>query len=148
MLGRPNSNRPRITAWGWLAIMMACSIALRFWVSLDYSAPWILDDELIYIELAKAFLGSEADAVRGVGGAGLYFIYPALIAPAFALFDDPAEAYSAAKFINCVLMSSASIPAYLLARRVLERNFALVVSLMTLAIPSMIYTAAVMQENV
>jgi len=128
--------------------MMVCSIALRFWVSLDHPVPWILDDELIYIELARAIVGAEDVAVRGVGGAGLYFVYPALIAPAFALFDDPAAAYTAAKFINCVLMSSAAIPAYLLARRVLERNFALVVSLMTLAIPSMIYTAAVMQENV
>ena len=38
------------------------------------------------------------------------------------LFHDPATAYVVVKLLNCALVSTASVPAYLLGRRVLDRR--------------------------
>ena len=74
-------------------------------------------------------------------------VYPTLIAPAWALFDDPFRAYHAALGINALLMSLAAIPAYFLARMFVSRRAAIVVAAMTLLVPSMTYTGVVMTEN-
>lgn len=142
--GNPISQRSAAT---WLAILIVLSVSIRFLIALRYPALWIIDDEVINVELARALAGAPENQVRGVGGASFYFLYAALIAPAFALFDDPSTSYLAIKFINCSVMSSVAFPVYLLARRVLEREFALLVVLMSLAVPSMVYTASVMTEN-
>jgi len=44
-------------------------------------------------------------------------------------------------------MSLAAVPAYFLARRVVRPGLALVVSLLTVAVPSMVYTGMLMTEN-
>src|SRR5207247_1128448 len=54
----------------------------------------------------------------------------------------------AAKAINGVVMSLAALPAYFLARRLLQPGLALVVAALTVAVPSMLYTGTLMTENV
>jgi len=44
-------------------------------------------------------------------------------------------------------MSLAAVPAYLLARRVLDRSFAVAAAAMAVAIPSLVYTGTLMTEN-
>lgn len=70
-----------------------------------------------------------------------------MIAPAYAVFDDLAHAYAAAKAINAVLMSLAAVPVYLIARRLVSVPLALAASALALAIPSMVYTSTIMTEN-
>ncbi len=147
MVSLRNLSARQFRPWTWLALLISVSVVLRYIVAYAHPAPWILDDELLFIEAAKSIARPLTEPSMGRTGPGLYFVYPALIAPAFAIFDQASSAYAAAKFINCILMSSAAVPAYLLARRVLTREFALVVALLTLAVPSMIYTAAAMTEN-
>ena len=110
-------------------------------------APWIMVDELIYSELAKSFADSGRFLVRGEPTAAYGFVYPALIAPAWALFEAVPQAYAAAKAINALVMSFAAVPAYFLARRVLSAAVALVAAALTVAVPSMVYTATLMTEN-
>jgi hypothetical protein len=74
-------------------------------------------------------------------------LYPLLIAPAYALFDSLPDAHGAVKAINAVLMSSAAVPAYFLARRVLGSGLSLLAALLAVALPSLAYTATVMTEN-
>ena len=104
-------------------------------------------DELIYSELAKSFAESGHFLVRDQATAAYGFVYPMLIAPAWALFDAVPQAYAAAKAINALVMSLAAVPAYFLARRVLSPWLSLVAAALTVAIPSMVYTATLMTEN-
>ena len=109
--------------------------------------PFIFVDELIYSELAKSFASGGHFLVRDVPTRGYGIVYPALISPAYGLFDDLPLSYVAVKTINSLVMSLAAVPAYLLARRMLCKELALFAALLTVAVPSMVYTGTVMTEN-
>ena len=47
-------------------------------------------------------------------------VYPVLVSPAYRAFSSVPDAYAAAKGINSILMSLAAVPAYFLARRVVQ----------------------------
>ena len=104
-------------------------------------------DEIVYSELAKSFAEHGQFLVRGAPERGYGLVYPALIAPAWRLYGSIPQVYSAAKAINAVLMSLAAVPAYLIARRVLRARLALVVAVLTVLVPSMLYTGMLMTEN-
>ena len=90
---------------------------------------------LIYSELAKSLAADGHFHVRG-GGWPIWTygpLYPVLIAPAYRLFASVPQAYVAIKAIDAVVMSSAAVPAYLLARRVLGRRPSLLVAMLMLA---------------
>ena len=110
-------------------------------------SPWILPDEILYSNIARSIADGGPPEVRGVSAVGWGVVYPALIAPAWALFADPVWAYHAALVINALLMSSAAIPAYLLARLFVSSRVSLAVAAMTVLVPSMAYTGVVMTEN-
>jgi hypothetical protein len=137
-----------IPLWAWLAAIVSVSAVIRYVVGTHTPAPWIFDDELLYSELASSFGSTGEFAVRDVPGlAGVGPVYPLLIAPAYALTDDPERAYLAAKAINSVLMSLAAVPVYLLARRLLRPGTSLVAAALSVGIPSMSYTGTLMTEN-
>jgi hypothetical protein len=134
-------------AWAWLAALVVASAAARMALAHRMVAPWIMVDELIYSELAKSLAAQGRLLVRGVPSTGYGFVYPALIAPAWRLHAAVPDAYAAAKQINAVVMSLAAIPAYALARRVVTPGAALAVALLTVLVPSMLYTGTLMTEN-
>ena len=136
-----------VPVWAWLTGIVAMSAIVRYFFGRGTPAPWIMVDELIYSELAKSFAESGRFLVRDEATAAYGIVYPMLIAPAWALFDAVPQAYAAAKAINAVVMSLAAVPAYFLARRVLSSGYALVAAALTVAIPSMVYTATLMTEN-
>jgi hypothetical protein len=111
-------------------------------------APFIMVDELIYAELARSFADTGELAVRGVPGSGYSIVYPVLLSPVYALFDQLPDAYAAVKTINALLMSLAAVPAYLLARRVVGPGLALFAAVLAVSLPSLVYTGTVMTENV
>jgi hypothetical protein len=141
-------NRARaVPAWAWLGALVAVSTVVRFAFARHMVAPWIMIDEIVYSELAKSFAATGHFAVRDVPTGGYGVVYPVLISPAYALFRSIPTAYSALKGINSLLMSLAAVPAYLLARRVVSMWSALVVAVLTVAIPSTLYVGTVMTEN-
>ena len=137
----------RVPAWAWLAGIVTVSTIVRYVFGRGTPAPWIMVDELIYSELAKSLAESGRFLVRGEATAAYGIVYPALIAPAWAIFDSVPQAYAAAKAINSLVMSLAAVPAYFLGRRVLAEPLALVAAALTVAVPSMVYTATLMTEN-
>ncbi|MGH3141650.1 MAG: hypothetical protein ACRDO9_00740 [Gaiellales bacterium] len=137
----------RVPAWAWLAGIVTVSTLVRYVFGRGTPAPWIMVDELIYSELAKSLADSGRFLVRGEATAAYGIVYPALIAPAWALFESVPQAYAAAKAINALVMSLAAVPAYFLARRVLAEPLALAAAALTVAVPSMVYTATLMTEN-
>ena len=126
-----------VPAWVWLGGIVLASAIVRYAFARRMPAPWIMVDELIYSELAKSFASTGEFLLREDAAGGAYgVVYPILISPAYLLFESVPDAYAAAKTINSVLVSLAAIPAYLLARRVLQAPLALVVAGLTIAVPS------------
>ncbi len=138
----------RVPAWLWLAAIVGISFAFRAWLAGGMFGPFIMVDELIYSELAKSFASDLGFSVRGISSSGYGAVYPILIAPAYAIFDRIPDAYAAVKTINSLVMSLAAVPAYLVARRVVRQSLALAAALLTVAVPSMVFTSVVMTENV
>jgi hypothetical protein len=137
-----------IPVWAWLTAIVAVSALVRFVLALRIEAPWIMVDELIYSELARGIADGDGFSIRGVPTNAYGFVYPLVIAPAYALFDRLPDAYEAVKAINAVVVSLAAIPAYLLARRLLPPALSLLAALLAVALPSLAYTGQVMTENV
>ena len=110
-------------------------------------APFVFVDELIYGELAKSLAEGGGYAVRELPTSGYSLLYPALIAPAYWLFDGVPDAYAAAKAIGAVTMSLAAVPAFLIGRRVVRPTLALLAAALAVAVPSMAYTATLTTES-
>jgi hypothetical protein len=136
-----------VPVWLWLGAVVVCSVGVRLALGHQVVAPWIMVDELVYSELAKSFAATGHFDIRGVPSNGYGFVYPALIAPAWRLFGAMPTVYGAAKAINAVVMSLAAVPAYFLARRLLSTGLALVAAVLTVLVPSMLYTGTLMTEN-
>jgi hypothetical protein len=137
-----------VPAWGWLAAIVVCSFVLRAWLARAMVGPFIMVDELIYSELARSFAAGDGFQVRDAPASGFSLVYPILISPAYWAFDALPDAYAAVKTLNSLFMSLAAVPAYFLARRVLEPGLSLVAATLAVALPSLVYTGTVMTENV
>ena len=153
--GRPDPAPPprqnvlaRVPVWLWLTGLVVFSAVFRYGLSRRVVAPWIMVDELIYSELAKSFADTGHLLIRDVDQGAYGIVYPILIAPAWKLFGAVPDAYAAAKTIGSVLMSLAAIPAYFLGRRVLAPLPSLLVAVLTVAVPSLMYTGTLMTETV
>ena len=142
----PNVLR-RIPAWAWLAAIVAASFAVRAWLARGMVGPFIMVDELIYSELGRSLADGGELLVRDVPSSGYGFVYPALISPAYAVFERLTDAYAAVKTLNALVMSLAAVPAYLLARRVVGRGLSLLAAVLAVSLPSLVYTGSVMTEN-
>ncbi len=137
-----------VPAWAWLTGLVVLSALVRYALARRIVAPWIMVDELIYSELAKSVAAGEGFRIRGDAVAGAYgFVYPLLLAPAWALFDSIPAAYTAAKAINALAISLAVVPAYLLARRFVSQTGAFAVAVLTAVLPSLLYAGMLMTEN-
>ena len=131
----------------WLAAVVGLSTLARAAIGVRVPSPWILPDEVVYSELAKSIAEGSRPAVRGVPVFGWGEVYPTLIAPAWALIDDPVRAYHGALVINALVMSLAAVPAYFLARMWVSRTASVLVAALTVLVPSMTYTGVLMTEN-
>jgi len=145
-VGSANRLR-RVPTWAWLVVTVAASFLIRAWLARSMKAPFIMVDELIYSELARSLVDDGSFAVRGVATSGYSLLYPLLLAPAYAVFDELPRAYDAVKTINALTMSLAAVPAYLIGRRVVSAPLALLGALLAVLVPSLAYTGTVMTEN-
>ena len=137
--------RPALAAGIALAAIVVVSALVRTALSWSAPGPWIFVDELIYSELGKsAFDGT---AIRGVPVTGYGPVYPYLLAPAYALFENLINAYQAVKATNAIVMSLTAIPAYFIARTLMRRSWSLGAAALAVLVPGMGYTAVVMTES-
>ena len=146
-LDRASTLARAIPVWAWLTGIVVLSTGIRYAFTRQIVAPWIMVDELIYSELAKSFAASGHFLVRDHSTGAYGYVYPILIAPAWAVFRAVPDAYAAAKGINALVMSLAAIPTYFIARRVLGTWLSLAAAAFAVAVPSMVYTGTLMTEN-
>lgn len=137
--------RPALAAGIALAAIVVASALIRTALNWSAPGPWIFVDELIYSELGKSAFGGTA--IRGVPVNGYGPVYPYLIAPAYALFENLVNAYQAVKVTNAIVMSLTAIPAYFIARTLMRRSWSLGAAALAVLVPGMGYTAVVMTES-
>ncbi len=75
-------------------------------------------------------------------------LYPTVAAPVVALAGDREAAYALLKVLNSLLFALTAVPAYLLARRLLEPWPSVAVAALSVAVPSSVYVTVVMTESV
>jgi hypothetical protein len=106
--------------------------------------PWLFTDELEWSQLSRA-IASTGHAARRGEPHSFESIYAFLIAPAWWIHST-STAYSAIKDLNTVVMALAAVPTYFLGRMLLSRRVALVVALLSIAIPAMAYATSIVPE--
>src|SRR6266516_74229 len=138
-----------LPAWFWVGTIVVVSTVIRGVVGLKTSVPWIFPDELIYSDLAKSIAASGHFRVSGEPFSVWSYgpLYPIVIAPFYRLSANASQAYALVKGFQAFLMSTSAVPAYLIARRFLDRRLALLGAGITVLLPATIYASKLMTES-
>lgn len=134
---------PTIALWIGLAIGLA-AITRRV---VDW---FVMTDELLYERLAIsiAHLHSPLPYVHGELIPNASQLYPLLLAPVFRHGYVPASLHDA-HVLNAYIMTSAAVPAFLLARSVTHRRFAAyLVALLSVCVPWIVFSSFLLTEVV
>jgi hypothetical protein len=132
---------PLLGLWvGLAASLSAVTVQVRDWFDMT--------DELRYERLAIAIARTHSliPRIHGVDIKSFSQLYPLLIAPMFRHGLVPTDLRNA-HLLNAWIMSSACIPAFLLARRVTgRRDAALLVAVLTVCTPWILYASFLLTE--
>ncbi len=132
---------PLLALWAGLALVLS-ALTTRV---VDW---FVMTDELLYERLAisVAQLGSPLPHLHGEVIPNLNQLYPLLLAPVFRHGLVP-DALHDAHALNAWVMSSACIPAFLLARRVTGRRLvAYAIALLTVCLPWIVLSSFLLTE--
>ncbi len=143
---RERARSPAHVAVWTLAAVVLVSIGVHLWLGRQIATPWIMSDEFRYSELAKSFASTGHFLIRDSRTSIGNIAYPALIAPAWWL-HPMSTTYIAAKIVNIVLATATVVPLFVWARRLVSPFHAVVVVVLTLLMPSLLYTGTLMTEN-
>jgi hypothetical protein len=108
-------------------------------------SPWLFTDELEWSQLSRA-IASTGHAARRGEPHSFESLYSFLIAPAWWIHSTSA-AYAAVKSVNVVVMCLTAVPAFLLARMLVSRSWAIAVAVLSIAIPAMGYSSSIVPES-
>jgi hypothetical protein len=133
------------TSWLILGVGILVTAAVRGWLAGRIAMPWLFSDELVHSELAKNFASGSWFEIRG-RHVDITYAYPLVLAPAW-LLSSMGATYAVAKAINVALVSAAAVPVYLWGRRFVTPVAAAVAGVLTLLLPELALTGALMQEN-
>ncbi|MBA2331372.1 MAG: glycosyltransferase family 39 protein, partial [Actinobacteria bacterium] len=136
----------RVPAWAVLTGLVVSSTALRSVAARGVGSPWIAPDEMIYALLGRSLWGSGELSILG-GETGFYsLLYPALVGLPLSIADAE-TGHATLHVLQAFVVSCTAIPIYLWGRRLLRRSYALLAAALTLALPSLGYSALVMSET-
>lgn len=135
--GRLSAALPLGTIFIWLCLVYG-------WQSWRHGTPWLFTDELENAQISRSIAATGHGGRRGEPY-GFQTLYNFLVAPAWWI-DDTAGAYSAAKYIGVLTMTSAVFPAYALARMLVSRPAALFAAAASAAIPAFAYSSFLLEE--
>ena len=136
-----------VPIWAWLGSLYAVAVAVQLALALRVTSPWIMVDEIVYSDMARSFAQTGHFLIRGVH-ANYGVVYPLLLSPVYRAIGPMSDVYRWSQVVNALLICSAVVPAYLLARRVVRPHAALVAGALAVAIPSTVYAGTIMTENV
>jgi hypothetical protein len=141
---RERFSYERLSAALPLAVGYLALCSLYSWQASKRDTPTIFTDELQFAQISRSIGETGKPARRGVEF-GFDNLYTYLQAPVWWI-DDTADAFGVAKTLGVLLMTAAVVPAYLLARTVVSRPWALFAALAAGAIPAYSYAPFLMEE--
>jgi len=107
-------------------------------------SPTVFTDELKWAQLSRGIAETGHAALRGEARP-FGSLYSYLIAPAWWI-DSTASAYATIKYLNAIVMASASIPVFFLARRLVSPTAAAIAALGTMCTSALFYAAFLLPE--
>ena len=141
------TTSPRSKTTLFFLLILVFSAAVRVFLSIYPKTAFTYNDELFNLELSQNLF------LRGsltVYGAPVHFtklLYPLLLSPFYAVSDGILRTRLISAF-NAVLISSALIPGYLLARRILKKQWQVIAAVLFLALsPNLFLSMSFMAEN-
>ena len=138
-LTEASAPAPRRRRWTLaLAGVFVLAAAYHWLQSLGHVTPAIFTDELLFSELARSFASGDGFTVRGQPFPFPAFLPSVVQAPVW-LVGSTATAYELAKALNALLMCSAALPAYWLARQLVRPAAALLVAVASVTGGAMLY---------
>lgn len=145
----PRRRAPRLVTAAGVGLLWLCSAAaLSVWFAGRIRDWSVMTDELQYVKLAlsAAETYSPLPAIHGTTVSAANQLYPLLLAPVYGPLSST-DAFRAAHALNAVLLTSAAIPGYLLAREAVGRAAAFAVALLTVLTPWAVLTGFLMSES-
>ena len=133
---------PPIVLW----LMFGGALA---WITSRVADWFVMTDELLYERLALSIdrLHSPLPRVHDVAIANLNQLYPLVLAPVFAT-GTVADGLHRAHVLNAFVITSAAIPAYLLALRVTRNVWAsALAAALTVAVPWLVLASFLLTEH-
>jgi hypothetical protein len=132
-----------LRALPWAALALA--VLIFYWTESSLrKTPWLFTDELEWSQLSRG-IASTGHAARRGEPHSFESLYSFLIAPVWWIHST-ATAYAAIKYLNATVMCLTALPAYALARMLLPRRPAVVVALLSIAVPAMSYATSIVPE--
>lgn len=126
-----------------LAVAYLCLASLYAWQAAKRVSPTIFSDEIEFTQISRGIAENGIPSRLGEPS-GFGSLYTYLVAPAWWL--DPTAAWEAAKLIGVLVMTAAIFPAYLLARFVVSRPWALAAAIIAIAAPPLAYAPYLLEE--
>ncbi|MGH2971213.1 MAG: glycosyltransferase [Gaiellaceae bacterium] len=145
--GTGRRRLPTLPIWAWLGALYAVATTIQLALALRVTSPWIMVDEIVYSDMARSFAQTGHFLIRGVH-ANYGVVYPLLLSPVYSAIGPMSDVYRWSQAVNALVICTAVVPAYLLARRVVRPGTAVVVAALAVAIPSTVYAGTLMTENV
>lgn len=128
-------------------LLLVASTAVRVIVSVFPKTAMTYNDELFYLEIAQNLWLKGSVTVYSAPIRFTKILYSVLIAPFCAVTDGVLRTQLISGF-NALLLSSALIPGWLLARRMLKNNLHTAFSMLFLALsPNLLLSLTFMAEN-
>jgi hypothetical protein len=127
-------------------ILLLAIVILGFYAieALSRKTPWVFTDELEWTQLSRS-IAHTGHAARRTDPIYFKSIYAYVIAP-FWWLHTTITGYKAVKYANVVIMTSAAIPTYLLARMLVTKRTAVIVAVLTVSVPAMAYVTSIIPE--
>lgn len=128
-----------------IALLVVVAATARFVVALQFKAPWIAADEMVYgLTGRRLWEAGELDLL----GADLpfYGLYPALIGIPLAALSTAAGVVAIQAF-QALAVSGTAVIVFYWARPLAGRSYALAAAVMTAALPALAYSGLLMTES-
>ena len=130
-----------------LLFVFIMSVALRVILGVAFGQMNVFYDELLHWNLSKSVFYHMGSLFRNDMLSYKEILYSVVLSVSH-YFGNTEMQYFVAVGINSVLMSSVVFPVYAMSKKFLGNNFyALILSLVSILLPEMAYTAKIIQEN-
>jgi hypothetical protein len=140
-------SRTRLTDLDVVVPLLAAYFALAVlfaWQAWHREVPTIFTDELEMTQISRSIADTGLPGRRGEPY-GFTTLVPWLTAPGWWI-NDTETAYATIKYLQALVMAATIFPAYLLARTVVSRKWALFAAVATIAAPALSYAPIIVEE--